>query len=84
MVENLIDTIIGLVVGFVIGAGIVWQYLYSRITKPEVDSIMGKIIDCIDTYNKSIKDENLSIEEKLEIADKSISIIQEFIKSLKE
>ena len=80
LVESIIQVIIAFVVGAVTG---VWALL-KRISREELDRIITEIKELIEQYNDAIKDGTITTEEKIAIAEQTIEAIKTILDALEE
>ena len=80
------DQITGGIIGFLLGglavAGAVYRYLSRTITPAEAKEIYNKAKAAMDEYNTAIADGALTTDEKLKIAEKTLSTLETVIKAL--
>ena len=80
--DQLTGGIIGALLGILAGAGAVYRYLTRTITPAEAQDIYTKAKDAIDDYNRAIADGALTTDEKLKVAEKTLSTLATVIKAL--
>jgi len=80
--DQLTGGIIGAFFGILAGAGVVYRYLTRTITPAEARDIYTKAKDAIDDYNRAIADGPMTTEEKLKVAEKTLSTLATVIKAL--
>ena len=80
--DQLTSGFIGALLGILAGAGAVYRYLTRTITPAEARDIYTKAKDAIDDYNRAMADGALTTEEKLKIAEKTLSTLETVIKAL--
>ena len=81
-----LDQITGGVVGILIGAagafGVAYRYLSRSISSAEANEIYNKAMVAMVEYNRAKADGTITVEEKLRIAEKTLSTLETVIKSL--
>lgn len=80
--DQLTGGIIGAFFGILAGAGAVYRYLSRTITPAEAKEIYDKAKAAIDEYNSAMADGPLTTDEKLKVAEKTLSTLETVIKAL--
>jgi hypothetical protein len=80
--DQLTGGIIGALLGGLTVAGAVYRYLSRTINPAEAKEIYDKAKAAIDEYNTAMADGNLTTEEKLRVAEKTLSTLDTVIKAL--
>jgi len=80
--DQLTAAIIGGLFGILATAGAAYRYISRSITPDEALVIYNKAKAAIDEYNTAIADGSLTTDEKLKIAEKTLSTLATVIKAL--
>lgn len=80
------DQLTGGIVGALLGAiavfGALYKYISRTLTPSEAQDIYNKAKAALDEYNTAMADGALTTDEKLKIAEKTLSTLQTVIKAL--
>ncbi len=74
--------IIGALLGAIATFGAMYRYISKSITQEEALVIYEKAKAAMDEYNRAMADGALTTDEKLKIAEKTLSTLQTVIKAL--
>lgn len=80
--DQLTSGIIGAFFGILATAAAMYNYFKKSITPNEALDIYNKAKAAIDEYNTAISDGTLTTDEKLKIAEKTLSTLETVIKAL--
>lgn len=80
--DQLTGGIIGAFFGILATAGLMYNYFKKNINPDEALAIYNKAKAAIDEYNTAIADGALTTDEKLKIAEKTLSTLETVIKAL--
>lgn len=80
--DQLIGGIIGALFGILAALGYMYRYISKSITQDEALAIYNKARAALDEYNRAMADGTITTEEKLKIAEKTLSTLQTVIKAL--
>lgn len=80
--DQLMGGIIGALFGILATAVAMYNYFRKSITPDEAMAIYGKAKAAIDEYNRAMADGAITTDEKLKIAEKTLSTLETVIKAL--
>ncbi|MFH1296350.1 MAG: hypothetical protein ABIJ04_03650 [Bacteroidota bacterium] len=80
--DQLTGGIIGALLGAIAVFGALYKYISRTLTPSEAKEIYDKAKAAIDEYNTAIADGAITTEEKLKIAEKTLSTLQTVIEAL--
>ena len=80
--DQLTSAIIGGLLGVLATAGAAYRYISKSITPAEAQDIYIQAKAAMDEYNRAMADGTITTEEKLKIAEKTLSTLQTVIKAL--
>jgi len=80
--EHITGGIVGVLLGVLTALGAAYKYIQARISSEEAKDIFLKAKDAIDEYNKAKQDGTITTEEKLMLAEKTLSSLETLIKAL--
>lgn len=62
----------------------VYNFTKERVSRQELDKMYSRLNDLLAEYRKAREDEQLTIDERLVIAEKAIALIEEVIKAYEQ
>lgn len=80
--DQLTGGIIGAFFGILATAGVMYNYFKKNITPDEAMDIYNKAKAALDEYNRAMADGAMTTDEKLKIAEKTLSTLETVIKAL--
>lgn len=80
--DQLTGGIIGAFFGILATAGVMYNYFKKNITPDEAMGIYNKAKAALDEYNRAMADGAMTTDEKLKIAEKTLSTLETVIKAL--
>lgn len=80
--DQLFSGVIGAIIGIAATVTYIINYFKKSITQDEALAIYNKAKAALDEYNTAIADGALTTDEKLKIAEKTLSTLQTVIKAL--
>jgi len=80
--DQLTGGIIGAFLGILATAGVMYNYFKKNINPDEALDIYNKAKAALDEYNRAMADGAMTTDEKLKIAEKTLSTLETVIKAL--
>lgn len=80
--DQITGVIVGLILGILVAGAAVYKYVKTSISPTEAMEIYGKAMSVMNNYNNAMAHGPLTTEEKLKIAEETLSTLQTVIKAL--
>ncbi len=76
--------IVGLILGSLSSFGIMYRFLKSRIKSEDVKKVYDNIMAAITEYKNAKEDGIITTDEQLQIAEKTLAVLESVVKSLEK